>query len=250
MPWKPPRRPPSGGAAPPAERDRSPVAAAKSVPGRDEFSAPWRGHGRTCAVPEGRRRRLAGGKSAAADAAPGNRSVWLVAPAGHRRTIPGCRTTTGVAICPRRLPVAEMLGEDQRKEFLRCPAGARPVRRGNRGPRPLARACPRLISCGVPPGRGARPWRQFSGDRLAASPTRRHFLPFHSPAPNSPAQLGWAHKRVRPTPPARSAVCLRVGHSLRHLCETRVRRIRCNSAALCPSHPCDPSSAAQLNRPC
>ena len=68
-----------------AERDRSPVAAASSEPGRLEILAPSRVRGRAVPVPEGRRRRLAGGKSAAADAAPGKRAEWLGAPAGHRR---------------------------------------------------------------------------------------------------------------------------------------------------------------------
>ena len=41
------------------------------------------------------------------------------------------------------------------EKLLRCPAGAWPFLCVNRGPRPLARSCPRLISCGVPPGRSA-----------------------------------------------------------------------------------------------
>ena len=41
------------------------------------------------------------------------------------------------------------------------------------GRHPLARACPRLISCGVPPGREARRRRQFSGGLLAASSTAK-----------------------------------------------------------------------------
>ena len=104
-------------------------------------------------VPEGRRRRLAGGKSAPADAAPGNGTECLRAPAGHRRNGPECRTITGGdPDCPRRRVVAEIRRGGRRQELLRCPAGAWPVWRGNRGLRPLARACPRLISCGVPPG--------------------------------------------------------------------------------------------------
>ncbi len=61
-----------------------------------------------------------------------------------------------------------MLPRVRRQKLLRCPAGAWPVRRGNRGPRPRARACPRLISYGVPPGHRAKRWRQFFGGRLAA----------------------------------------------------------------------------------
>ena len=129
---------------------------------------PWSIRGRPFPVPEGRRRRLAGGKSAPADAAPGNRAAWFRAPAGHRRTGPDCRMIAGGSICPRRRAVVETLRGGRRQKLLRCPAGARPVRRGNRGPRPLARACPRLISCGVPPGRGARRRQQFSGGLVVA----------------------------------------------------------------------------------
>ena len=118
------------------------------------------GVGRPVSVPEGRRRRLAGGKSAPADAAPGNRAEWFRAPAGHRRNGLGCWPMAEAPACPRR-----------RQELLRCPAGARSVRRSNRGPRLLAQACPRLISCGVPPGPTPRRRRQFTGSRLVASAT-------------------------------------------------------------------------------
>ncbi len=122
-------------------------------------------------VPEGHRRRLAGGKSAPADAAPGNRPEWFRAPAGHRRNSAGCGPIAGNPICPRRRVMAAMLREGRPQKLLRCPAGACPVRRGNRGPRPLARACPRLISCGVPPGRSDNRRRQFSGDLIVAGAT-------------------------------------------------------------------------------
>ena len=65
--------------------------------------------------------------------------------------------------------MAELLRDGRRQKLLRCPAGAWPVRRGHRGPRPLVRACPRLISCGVPPGRSAKRRRHFSGGLLVAS---------------------------------------------------------------------------------
>ena len=81
---------------------------------------------------------------------------------------PGCWPIPGCPIGPRRRVVAAMLRGGRHPKFLRCPAGAWPVRRANRGRRPLARACPRLISCGVPPGRTARRWRQLFGGRLAA----------------------------------------------------------------------------------
>ena len=118
-------------------------------------------------VPEGRRRRLAGGKSAPADAAPGNRAEWFRAPAGHRRNGPGRwpsdrpeATSGGGSAAGRATPKNSPM-----------PRWGRPVRRGNRGPHPLARACPRLISCGVPPGRGARRRRPFSDGRMVAGAT-------------------------------------------------------------------------------
>ena len=117
----------------------------------------WSVRCRPVPVPEGRRRRLAGGKSAPADAAPGKCAEWLRAPAGHRRTGLGCGPTTGDPTGPRQWVMAATLRGGRRPKFLRCPAGACRVRCGNRGPRPLARACPRLISCGVPPGRSAKP---------------------------------------------------------------------------------------------
>ena len=118
---------------------------------------PWSVRCRPVPVPEGRRRRLAGGKSAPADAAPGKCAEWLRAPAGHRRNGLGRGPMTGDPTGPRQRVMAATLRGGRRQEFLRCPAGACRVRRGNRGPRPLARACPRLISCGVPPGRSAKP---------------------------------------------------------------------------------------------
>ena len=122
-------------------------------------------------VPEGHRRRLAGGKSAPADAAPGYCAAWFRAPAGHRRNVPGCGPIAGGPTCPRRRAMAETLRDGRRQKLLRCPAGAWPVPRDNRGPRPLARACPRLISYGVPPGRRDNRRRQFSGDLIVASAT-------------------------------------------------------------------------------
>ena len=124
-------------------------------------------------VPEGRRRRLAGGKSAPADAATGSGAELFRAPAGHRRTGPECRMIAGSSICPRRRAMAVTLRDDRPQKLLRSPAGAWPVRRGNRRPRPLPRACPRLISCGVPPGRSAKRRRPFSGGLMVASATAK-----------------------------------------------------------------------------
>ena len=113
-------------------------------------------------VPEGHRGRLAGGKTAPADAAPGRPAEIVRCPCGaskkpalnlqllpripqftHREAAP-CDSAHGESY-----PDAAPLGK-----VLRCPAGAWPFRRVNRGLRPLTRACPRLISGGVPPGRG------------------------------------------------------------------------------------------------
>ena len=201
--------------------------------------------GRTVPVPEGRRRRLAGGKSATADAAPGSWAEWLCAPAGHRRKGPGCRPITGGTIGPRRRVVARMLRGVRRQKLLRCPAGACAVRRGNRGPRPLARACPRLISCGVPPGRNARRRRRVSDGLMVAnataSPPRRQSLPSHSLAPNSPAQPGSAPERLRTREGARnferrgSDVAAAAGPR-----RTQPRSVGCGFTALCSLCLCGP----------
>ena len=49
-------------------------------------------------------------------------------------------------------------------DFFDAPLGQGSVARINRGRRPLTRPCPRLISCGVPPGRAlrARPFAVWS----------------------------------------------------------------------------------------
>ena len=133
----------------------------------------WSVCGRLVSVPEGLQRRLAGGKSAPADAAPGTRAEGLRAPAGHRRNGARCWLIPGGPLCPGRRVVTVMLRDGRRQKLLRCPAGAWPVRPGNRGPRPLARACPRLISGGVPPGPRTRRQRQFSGCQGAASATAK-----------------------------------------------------------------------------
>ena len=91
-------------------------------------------------VPEGRQRTLAGGKSARADVAPG----W-----GGKRAVP--RRGIGEKF-PTSLARTFL---SRRGAFFDAPPGHGPICDPNRGRRPLARTCPRLISCGVPPGRSA-----------------------------------------------------------------------------------------------
>ncbi len=126
-------------------------------------------HKATVPVPEGRRRRLAGGKSAPADAAPGNGAEDLGAPAGHRRNGPRREPITAAAICPRRRVVVELpLPENSsmpRRGMVRSAA--------HPGAAPAARACPRLISCRVPPGRGPDPSRPYLVRQTAVRPAAK-----------------------------------------------------------------------------
>ena len=207
---------------------------------------------RTFSVPEGRRRRLAGGKSATADAAPGIRREWLRAPAGHRRNGPDAGRSpawlwsdVGCPTCGRRRAVTEMLRGWRRQKLLRCPAGAWPVRRGNRGPRPLARACPRLISCGVPPGREAERRRGFSGGLIAAGATAKS----SRRAKISPgARLcAWSTSRsgLAPGDAADANWCWRgFRAAAAGPRRTQPRSLGCGSAALCSSRLCGSSRSS------
>ena len=133
-------------------------------------------------------------------------------------------------------------------KLLRCPAGAWPVWRGNRGPRPLARACPRLISCGVPPGPKARRPRQFSGGLMIGSAT----------AKSSRAARIFPGARLCARRTSRSGLAPGdASDSNGHLRgfwaaaagprRTRPRSLGCGSAALCSSCLCGPSELARLN---
>ncbi len=148
------RRPQSGKAAAQAERDRSPVAAATREPGRSKFPPPPRVRGR-CGrgpparrysrgparllplrwhqsdrwkivaeaghlVPEGRRRRLAGGKPATAGAAPGCQAEWGMPQRGIGEGLFVARPA--LSSPPRAL--SDRSGRHP-ASFLRCPAGAR-----------------------------------------------------------------------------------------------------------------------------
>ena len=121
-------------------------------------------------VPEGRRRKLAGGKPAPAGAAPGCHA---------KRAMPqrGIGEVFGVARPALFRPPLVASGRSGRQRatsipghFFDAPLGHGATRNGFRGRRPLARTCPRLISSGVPPGRepGVHPltkgnhWRGIS----------------------------------------------------------------------------------------
>ena len=105
---------------------------------RPEGRAPW--SAAPSLVPEGRQRRLAGGKAARADAAPGGRRENAMPRRGIGEKYPNSFARTF---------------HSRRLAFFDAPPGRGPICGGYRGPRPLPRTCPRLISCGVPPGRGA-----------------------------------------------------------------------------------------------
>ena len=104
-------------------------------------------------VPEGHRRKLAGGKPAPAGAAPG----------GHaERAMPqrGIGEVFGVgrpAASPPSLVTSDRSGRQRSApipgHFFDAPLGHGATRHGFRGRRPRARTGPRLISSGVPPGR-------------------------------------------------------------------------------------------------
>ena len=103
-------------------------------------------------VPEGHRRKLAGGKPAPAGAAPGCHTERVMPQRGIGEVlVVGCP-----AVSPPPL-VAPGRSGGQRSatfpgHFFDAPLGHGTARHGFRGRRPLARTCPRLISSGVPPG--------------------------------------------------------------------------------------------------
>ena len=180
---------PRGAAATEGERDRSPVAARGAARKRRNIltTSAQRTHcgrGLPVPVPEGRRRRLAGGKSAPADAAPGNRAAWLRAPTGHRRKWP--EATSGGGNAAGRTPPKN----SSMPRWGMARSAAQP------GAAPAARACPRLISCGVPLGRRAKRRQQFFGRRPAARAAqnprvRRGFFPERGCVRGAPAAAGW-----------------------------------------------------------
>ena len=69
---------------------------------------------------------------------------------------------------PRRRVVAEKLRGGCREKTSSMPRWGMARSAARPGAAPAARTCPRLISCGVPPGRRAKRWRQFLGFRPTA----------------------------------------------------------------------------------
>ena len=144
--------------APRTERDRSLVAAGSAARERRNIPTPAAlrtrcGRGRLATVPEGRRRKLAGGKSAAQRTPPPE-----TVPNGSvpQRGIEEMARNAGRALATRAARGDEWCrrncGAGDVKSFSDAPLGHGATRHRFRGRRPL-RTCPRLISSGVPPGR-------------------------------------------------------------------------------------------------
>ncbi len=95
-----------------------------------------------CFVPEGHRRKLAGGKPAQRARPPGLRGQTCHAPAGHRRS------------SWRRFPRSFFATARRRRPFSSMPRwGMEPGGSGSGGGVRWGGLAPRLISSGVPPGR-------------------------------------------------------------------------------------------------
>ena len=104
-------------------------------------------------VPEGHRRKLAGGKPAQAGAAPGCRAERAMPQRGIGEVFQAGRFRASQ-------PPHVALGSPGRRRwssiprhFFDAPLGHGTTQHRFRGRRPRARTCPRLISSGVPPGR-------------------------------------------------------------------------------------------------
>ena len=112
-------------------------------------------------VPEGHRRKLAGGKNAPAGAAPGCRAERAM----PRRGIEEISRAVGHAASLQPFGGSRPAGDQFPEPSTAIgPQNCRPISsmprwgtgatpQGGRGLRPLPRTCPRLISAGVPPGR-------------------------------------------------------------------------------------------------
>ena len=137
-------------------------------------------------VPEGHRRKLAGGKSASADAAPGG-CANRPCPNGASEKVPVLSAVRHLAAGwppPQTRPIltrARTPSPSRRVlvHFFDAPLGHGATPQGYRGLRPLPRACPRLISCGVPPGREAPSFIEGkgAGDSGVSFPTFRRLKP-------------------------------------------------------------------------
>ena len=104
-------------------------------------------------VPEGPRRKLAGGKPAPAGAAPGCSAERAMPQRGIGEGFGVARPAASPSLFVASGRSGHQRSVSNPDQFFDAPLGHRATRPGFRGRRSLARTCPRLISSGVPPGR-------------------------------------------------------------------------------------------------
>ena len=161
-------------------------------------------------VPEGRRRKLAGGKSA-------QRARPPVAPPNGP-----CPSGASKKFLVAASPQHSRHPSSPRAIFFDAPLGHRAMWHGFRGLRPPGRPCPRLIASGVPPGRG--PGVAASG----AGAVRRSSETSAAPVPPRTLRPG----RSRSGLVAASPLCTTTLQNPRARREDFSR-----SAAVCTEHP-------------
>ena len=206
-------------------------------------------------------RRTSRSRLTAGDGSDSNGCVrrFGAAAAGPRRTQPrslgcGCaalcasdlggvllRATTICAFPPNTAEIGRTQRESGRMRTYRVPiaAIARVLHRSFAAPRAATGDRSRPVSVAAPPlgtttRQNPRVPRRFS----AARTVRPRYASFHSFAPNSPAQLGCAHERLRPAPPPKSRVSLRVRSA------SGGRRALADSGAPFPLHALRPGPVA------
>ena len=185
----------------------------------DRCQSPPRIAAVTClVVPEGRRRKLAGGKPAPAGAAPGIHAERTMPQRGIVEAFWAGRSAVSSPppVCSGRSGRRRWSGIPA--HFFDAPLGHRATRHGYRGRRPLLRTCPRLISCGVSPGRelGDHALKRETGDlgvvfeaRSVAAPSPcattlqnprapGRFRRAGGPRPQRPLACGGARNSQRP----------------------------------------------------
>ena len=246
-------------------------------------------------VPEGHRRKLAGGKPAPADAAPGCHTQRAMPRRGIGEVFGVGRRAVSATARRLRQVGPPMIGQHP-GPFLRCPAGARshsarfpgaasagadlppanllrrPSGTGTGRPRtdkgkPPAQACCSQLTRLRLRHSSVLQLSKFLAcreDLTVAGTARPYFFIFHSLAPNSPAKIGRAPERLRPAPPIKSRVFLRVCSPTPGAARWQVPpppspftrcdrgpvslRFGCRCAALRSSYLCGPSAPAQRNR--